>query len=422
MKRDMSHDPIQLLKQLIALPSVNPRLTAKSDPNNGESRITAFLQDFAEEQGWPWLRQEVHPGRENFVAAFDIGETELLDLGAGWDCPSSILLEAHQDTVGTMGMTIAPFEGKVQEGKLYGRGACDVKGGMAAMLAALASLRVKPDDYPRVVLLACTINEECGFSGVRALAKIWSDQPTSDLGEVSGTLPLEVLRRLRPETAIVAEPTDLEVVVAHRGVVRWQTTTHGRAAHSSQPERGENAIYAMASVIECVRSYERDVLAHLPKDQRCGGPTVSVTTIQGGTGANTVPESATVNIDRRLSPGETPKAAWQELVDWIAQHADLGGCRIEHAKPWMESHGLAEGENRRLAKRVASVAEEVCGSSKLTGVPYGANAATLAASGIPSVVFGPGSIDQAHTADEWVDVEQLKQATEVYRRLALLNL
>lgn len=416
----MSHEPLDLLTQLIALPSVNPRLTADLDPNAGEGRLTAFLQAFAEEQGWPWLRQEVHPGRENFLALVGLAPEDLLDSAIQTQetgNTSILLFEAHQDTVGTEGMTIAPFEAKQREGRIYGRGACDVKGGLAAMLAALST--IEPVSYRKPVLMACTVNEECGFTGIRALTRIWSDEEAHAYQqETTGPLNQAFARFFSPKLAVVAEPTEMKVVVSHRGVVRWQVTTHGRAAHSSQPEQGENAIYAMASVIEAVRHYEREVLAYRPRDRRCGGPTVSVTTIQGGTGANTVPESATVNIDRRLSPGEVPEDAWQELIDWIVDHAELENCRIEHTAPWMQSRGLPEGENLELAERVASIANDVCGSSQLTGVPYGANAATLAAAGIPSVVFGPGSIDQAHTADEWIDVEQLKQATEVYRRLA----
>lgn len=423
----MSYEPLELLRQLVALPSVNPRLTTKADPAAGESRVTAFLQAFAEQQGWPWLRQQVEPGRENFLALVGLAQEDLLDAAnqaQETEKTSILLFEAHQDTVGIEGMTVAPFEAKLRDGRIYGRGACDVKGGLAAMLAALST--IEPVPYRQPVLLACTVNEECGFTGVRTLSKLWSDdedEVAQALGDIKGTLLPPLLTTIfRPTAAIISEPTELNVVVAHRGVVRWQVITHGRAAHSSQPEKGENAIYAMASVIEAVRSYEREVLAHRPRDQRCGGPTVSVTTIQGGTGPNTVPESATVNIDRRLSPDEAPEQAWQEIIDWIGKHSMLENCRIEHAPPWMQSHGLPEGENLESAQQVVAIATDVCGTSELTGVPYGANAATLAAAGIPSVVFGPGSIDQAHTADEWINVEQLEQATEVYRRLAVSDL
>ncbi|MEQ8835658.1 MAG: M20/M25/M40 family metallo-hydrolase, partial [Lacipirellulaceae bacterium] len=177
----MSPDPLDLLKQLIALPSVNPRLTANTDPNAGESRVTAFLQAFAEEQGWPWLRQKVHDGRDNFLALVGLAQEDLHDAAIQaheTGNTSVILFEAHQDTVATEGMTVPPFEPQERNGRIYGRGACDVKGGLAAILAALSTIRSVA--YRKPILLASTINEECGFSGIRALNKLWSD----DEGEV----------------------------------------------------------------------------------------------------------------------------------------------------------------------------------------------------------------------------------------------
>ncbi|QDT01179.1 M20 family metallopeptidase [Adhaeretor mobilis] len=414
----MSSASVQLLEQLIALPSVNPLLTAPDDPDAGEGRVTDFLQNFAQQQGWPWLRQSVHPGRDNFLALVGFGPNSVSEPPQGGAQAAPMLFEAHQDTVSTEGMTCNPFDAKHAQGRLYGRGACDVKGGMAAMLVALAEIGTDPD-LPRPVLFASTINEECGFTGVRALAELWSDTNGTSNHQTHGTLSSETVARLKPRAAVVAEPTELDVVVSHRGVARWQVETHGRAAHSSQPSEGANAIYAMASIVRAVQLYESEVLAQRPEDPRCGRPTVSVTTFHGGTGANTVPEIAAVNIDRRLSPEETPEEAFAELSRWIEEHAELLDCTVAHQPPWMQSHGLAEGDNLPLAKRLSNIAREVADTGQLKGVPYGANAATLATAGISTVVFGPGSIAQAHTADEWIEVEQLEKAVEIYRRLAL---
>src|SRR5262249_33706533 len=146
-----------------------------------------------------------------------------------------MLLEAHQDTVPVGGMTIEPFTPTVRDGRLYGRGACDIKGGMAAMLAACARLaKERPAAMPTVVM-ACTVNEEHGFTGATALVRQWA--------ESGGFIPR------RPDAAVIAEPTQLQVVVAHKGVVRWRCHTRGRAAHSSQPQMGDNAIFRMARVL-----------------------------------------------------------------------------------------------------------------------------------------------------------------------------
>ncbi len=413
----MSVDSVELLQQLVGIPSVNPLLESSADPSlTGEARLTDFLQDFVEQQGWPWLRQRVHPGRDNLLAICP-GEA------TGPDSPAPILWEVHQDTVGIGGMKIDPFAAKVSDGKLWGRGACDVKGGMAAMLAALARRDGSAKGAPTIVL-ALAVNEECGFTGASALCDLWSAADADSLSAVEDqvvavTLSLDELRAHRPSCAIIAEPTLLDVVVAHKGVVRWHCHTHGRAAHSAQPEQGKNAIEAMAEVIRAVGQYDQQVLANREPHPHCGRPTICVTTIQGGTGVNTVPDHAVLVIDRRLVPGEEPQQAFEELVAFVAEHADTADCRIEQETPWMLGRSLDEHPaNRQWGEQVAAAARSAGNSSELIRVPYCTDASAIAQLGIPAIVFGPGSIDQAHTDDEWIALDQLERATEVLHRLA----
>jgi acetylornithine deacetylase/succinyl-diaminopimelate desuccinylase-like protein len=404
---------VDILRELIAIPSVNPRLAAPNDSSVGEQRLTDWLVHFFDRAGWRAVTQPVHPKRSNVIALIpgDRGDT--------------LLWEAHQDTVSAEGMSVNPFAGTVRNGRVYGRGACDVKGSMAAMLTALTRAAAEPAQDRPNILVACSINEECGFTGARALADIWrmdsatSGRPAIEVKAVGmNGLSLEELRSLRPTAAIVAEPTDLNVVVAHRGVVRWQCTVHGRAAHSSRPEEGANAIYAMARVVRAIEEFHRLELASRPADPLCGPPTACVTTIHGGTGANTVPDRAVIDVDRRLAPEEHPQAAYDELVAYLASQADVGDCRLVHEAPWMQSHGLASGDNRAWAEQLAVLAHSTGVDAQLVGVPYGTNAASIAVAGIPTVVFGPGSIAQAHTADEWIAVDQLDRAVEVLYRVA----
>ncbi len=409
----MAGTVVDILRELIAIPSVNPRLASANDPSTGEQRLTAWLLDFFKRAGWRAATQPVHPGRANVVA--------LLPGGRG----DTLLWESHQDTVSAKGMSIDPFAATVRDGCVHGRGACDVKGSMAAMLTALTRAAADPAQGRPNILFACSINEECGFTGARALADVWrtdgttSGRPALAVEAVGADgLSLEELRSLRPTAAIVAEPTDLNVVVAHRGVVRWQCTVHGRAAHSSRPEEGANVIYAMARVVRAIESFHCVELASRPADPLCGPPTACVTTIHGGTGANTVPDRAVIDVDRRLAPDEQPQAAYDELVAYLATHADIGDCRLVHEAPWMQSDGLASGANRAWAEQLAALARSTGVNAQLAGVPYGTNAASIAVAGIPTVVFGPGSIAQAHTADEWIAVDQLDRAVEVLYRLA----
>ncbi len=403
----MSLSAKDLLRKLLRIPSINPVFTCDGVPGRGEADLTDFLQRVAEEQGWGWLRQEVHPNRENLVVIVPPSPEET-------GVPVT-LWEVHQDTVGVEGMRIDPCEGFESDGRIYGRGACDVKGAMAAMIAAL-SWAAEQGSCHGTTLLAFTINEECGFTGAKALCRLWSDSHKT-AEKTHGTLSLDELKQLRPQRAIVAEPTDLKVVVAHKGIVRWKCHTRGIAAHSSQPQYGKNAIYAMNEVVRAIRQFDEEVLISRGRECICGRPTVSVNTIQGGTGANVVPDHAQIDIDRRLMPGEVPLDAYHEMIDFIASHIP-STLEVEHEPAWNQSHGLQAGENQQWAEEVAKIARSTGIASEIVGVPYCTDAWVIASHGIPTVVFGPGSITQAHTDDEWISVEELEKGVWAYRRLA----
>jgi acetylornithine deacetylase len=313
-----------------------------------------------------------------------------------------VVLVAHQDTVPVDGMTIEPFAAEIRDGRLYGRGACDTKGGMAAMLAAVARLAVaRPTPRPAVVL-AFTVNEEDGFSGASALARPWS--PDS---------PSMVARK--PDVAVVAEPTGLAIVVAHKGVVRWRCHARGRAAHSSRPESGENAIYKMGRALRAMERCQRDLAATLESHPLCGPATFSVGTIQGGVSVNTVPDRCTVEIDCRFPPGESPESARRRVIDFLAADPDVD-FPLDHDPPYLAAPPLSDAANGPLAERLAAAVRPAGGEPRKIGVPYATEAALLSQSGVPSVVFGPGELAQAHTADEWIALEQLHTAAAIYYR------
>jgi acetylornithine deacetylase len=253
------------------------------------------------------------------------------------------------------------------------------------------------------VVMAASVNEEHGFSGVKGLCRLWER-------------PGNLLSR-RPDAAVIAEPTELSVVVAHKGVVRWRLHTVGRAAHASRPEAGENAIYRLAPVLVALDTYARQVVPTLREHPLCGRPTLSVGTVQGGLSVNTVPDRATLEIDRRVLPGEDPEAAYQHVVDYLARTLEHPEW-IVHDRPYMQTSGLADRDNGPLAERLLASARAVAGRGEKVGAVYGTNATATSAAGIPSVVFGPGSISQAHTADEWLALDQLALAAEVYYQFA----
>jgi acetylornithine deacetylase len=389
----MPLDLVQTLSDLVALPSVNPMGRPADGPEFLEHRVTDYLEQVFRRLGVPWHRQTVAPRRDNIVA-FLAGDSPAAPL---------LLFEAHQDTVPVTGMTIDPWRPVVDRGRLFGRGACDVKGGLAAMLCAFARLVAAPPPGRPALALACTVNEEHGFSGAKALVELWS-QPGS-------------IFPAPPAAAVVAEPTALEVVVAHKGVVRWRCHALGRAAHSSQPALGDNAIFRLAPALAALQHYALHLVPTLAEHPRCGRPTLSVGTIVGGLSVNTVPDRATIEIDRRLVPGEDAEPAYRQTIDYLAQ-ACGPDWPLVHDPPFLVSRPLADEHNLDLAHRLLAQARSAGAASAVVGVPYGTNAAVTAAAGVPSVVFGPGSIDQAHTADEWIDLDQLHQASEILLRFA----
>lgn len=385
-------DPLDLLKQLVAIPSVNPMGRDVTGPEYLETRLSDWLENFFGGLGVSHQRIEVLPGRANVIARFDSPGSA-----------TTILLDAHQDTVPVEGMMIDPFRAEVRDGKLYGRGACDVKGGMAAMLAAFARLVCETPPGAANVIMSCTCDEEQTALGARDLAKLWSD-PARDGSLISSP----------PSVAVVAEPTDLHIVVAHRGAMRWKLKTKGRACHSSRPQEGINAIYQMAHVLSVLERYADELPGKIKPHPLCGPATISVGRIQGGISVNTVPDECVIEIDRRCVPGENSAAVIPQVTAYLRERLEV---EFEMLPPWTDGATLSDHNNGPWADRLLPHIEAVVGTRQKVGVPYGTNASRFAATGVPALVFGPGSIAQAHTVDEWIDINELRQASEIYYKL-----
>ena len=392
----MPLDAVDTLQALVRIPSVNPMGRDVSGPEYLEKAVTDHLQALFESLGVRWFRQPVEPQRDNIFAVVP-GDTPL-DSGG-----RLIVFEAHQDTVPVEGMTIDPFDPILKDGRIQGRGSCDIKGGMAAMLAAFSRLaEERPAGRPTLVM-ACTVNEEHGYSGATALAAAWK----------TGEIPL---MPRAPDACVVAEPTGLNVVKAHKGTVRWKLSTRGAAAHSSNPGLGENAIYRMGRVLRSLEEYAEKTVPTLGDHPLVGRPTLSVGVISGGISVNTVPDACTIEIDRRVLPGEDPFAARQAVIDHLAGGWNTG--ELLHAEPFIAARGLPDDNNGGLAEELSAAAQRCKAAGEIVGVSYGTDAAVFAGAGVPSVVFGPGDIAQAHTCDEWLDVGELERAADVYYEFA----
>lgn len=368
----------RLLRDLVALPSVNPMGRPLQGPELFEHRVSAYLEEFFRGLGVSHERQPVAPLRDNVVARTDFPGAR-----------RTVLFEVHQDTVPTDHMKIDPFGAKIENGRLYGRGACDVKGGMAAMLAAFARLvREKPADAANVIL-ACTVDEEHTFTGVTRLVE----------------------NNLSADMAVVAEPTCLKIVHAHKGVIRWHIDTAGRSCHSSSPEQGINAIYRMGKVLAGIERYAGKLRASR-SDPLLGPPTLSVGRIEGGTSVNTVPDRCRIEIDRRVIPGEDREAAPGDLNAFLKSAADVG-VPFETSAPWLRCPALSPTNSAELVTRLGAAINRVRGRHEVGPVPYGTDASSIAEAGIPAVVFGPGDIAQAHTCDEWIALDEVEAAAEI---------
>jgi acetylornithine deacetylase len=375
----------QLLAELVRRPSVNPMGRTDIDPAIVyESRVVEFLEHGFRTLGCEFRRQHVAEGRDNIIATYDPPHP----------APFHVLFEAHTDTVPVDGMVVAPFDAKVEGGRLYGRGACDVKAGGAVMLTAFARLvREKPAGSAKVTL-AFTVDEENGGLGISELMR-------------SG---------FHADCAIVAEPTLLNIVNAHKGVARLLLETSGRACHSSRPDDGVNAVYRMAKLLDGIQAYA-EVLKARPPHPVLGGRTASVGRVTGGVSPNTVPDFCRADVDRRLLPGETFESATADLDAFLRARPSVDfDFTLKQASPGCTP--LDPDQSVELTRRFGATINSVVGTHTVHSVPFGTDASRVATGGVPAVVFGPGDIAQAHTKDEWIDLSQLEPAAEILFRFA----
>ncbi len=369
----MSSRVVQICRDLVALPSVNPDGEAGTD-RTGEKACAEYAGDFCRRLGADITYEEVFPGRPNIIARF----------------PSTaqgkprILLGPHTDTVSVAGMTIDPFGAELRDGRIYGRGACDTKGTMSAMLAALEELGDRIPHLGGEITFAGFMGEETAQWGSRHFAK---HHPGYDFG-------------------LVGEPTGCAVVNTHKGSWWLRLSTAGYAVHGSQPERGDNAVLKMLPVIEALDGPFRRLLA-APEFRHpvLGDSTINIGMIRGGTRTNIVPDACTIWLDLRFTPAIHAAGIDKMLRDFLHEQGVPVTIDADPVCAPLET----PADNPFVQKLAAA-------GHGLTGATWFCDALWLAEAGIPSVAAGPGDIAQAHTADEWVSVSQLEEGVGFYRR------
>lgn len=370
---------LQTLSDLVRINSIN----SSYEGGPGEAEAAAYVRKFFEQRGIEVWEQEVFPGRNNVIARIP-----------GRDSTRRLVFEAHMDTVSIKGMTIDPFDPVVRDGKMHGRGSVDDKAGLAAMMHAVADIHASGELPPCEVWMAAVVDEEYSFRGV-----------------------VKLCDGLQAAAAVVAEPTEFRCVIASKGVLRWRIKTKGKAAHSSKPHLGINAITAMARV---VLALNEDHVRMQPAAHPLLGPgTCNVGVIHGGVQVNFVPDEAVIEIDRRLLPGEeVPQvlAHYQVLLDALMkQHPDVVA---EMEEPMLQDWAFQTEAGEPLVQLARTLLGEMQRNDEVCGVPFGSDASKFSRMGIPTILFGPGSIDQAHAAVEYVECAEVEKALAFYTQIA----
>lgn len=366
--------PAALLQELIRIPSVNPDC-AVGQGATGEWACSVRVGEILEACGAGVTFDEVMPGRPNVIGRFPGGNGK-----------PGLLFAPHTDTVSVQGMSIDPFGGEIRDGKIYGRGASDTKGTMAAMLWALHELREEIPRLSSAVTFVGLMGEEAGQPGSIHFASRYGDQF---------------------DFALVGEPTSLETVYAHKGCVWLRLSTKGRSCHGSTPERGINAIRLLIPLLE-------ELLKHLESrlpdyaDPVLGLPTVSLGLLQGGSSPNIVPAECHATLDFRETPALFAAGGSRRLVEVFLAGKGLSD-QIEVTVVGDSCPLLTDPQTDGI-RRLQSI------GSRLTTAPWFCDAGRLAGGGIPSVACGPGNIAQAHTKDEFLTVTDLEAGADFYRQ------
>lgn len=382
---------LDLLIEMIAFDTVNEYISERHFP---ERKMMEQIEIYAQQWGFQVSRLPIVNASPD--SAFNLLITYEAHKDAPW-----ILFESHADTVDVNNMTVNSFIAEVIDGRLYGRGACDTKGSGASMLWALQRYSQGADQPNNIALLFVT-DEEISKTGANSF-----------VGAQLSQLPW------KPFGVIVGEPTMCKVIVAHNGVLRWKIRTKGYAAHSSNPANGRSAISAMAKLIlEFERIYCAETNAIHPLTGRSA---CSINTINGGSAVNIIPSNCEIEIDRRILPGEDPfevRKSLQAVLNSISL-AD-SSIEIETSEPFID-FPLDPLSNVEFAAQISKSIDSLGFADELLGVAYGTDASTYSIAGLSAVVIGPGSIDQAHTKDEWIELQELDKAVVIYEQFMKAN-
>jgi acetylornithine deacetylase len=370
-------DPVALTRALVAEPSVNPEL---EEGGQGEQGVATLCAGWLGGWGFTTDTVEVAPGRFNVVGTLGSGAPRLL-------------LNGHLDTVGVEGMEIEPFDPAMDNGRILGRGSCDMKGGVGALLAAAAAV-ARAGGPPRgTLVVALTADEEHASLGMQAFVE-------SDPGA---------------DGAIVCEPTGLAVMPCHKGFIWLDAVFHGRAAHGSRPGLGVDAVRRAGLFLAELEAVHAEVGAIRPHPV-LGRPSFHIGTIRGGTAPSVYPAECRITLERRTLPGESLEEAltpFQQALQRARQELNGGHGELSVG---LVRPGTEVAEDAPIVRELEAALADEGIPPRVEGMTAWVDAAFLNEAGIPAICFGPGDIGLAHAADEWVSVDEVRTAAAVLER------
>jgi acetylornithine deacetylase len=371
-------DGVALTRELVRVDSRNPSLVADAP---GEKAVARVLADVLEGWGFDVKLTDAAPRRPNVIA-------RLPGRGTG----RSLMFNGHLDVVGVDGMTHAAFDAEERNGRIYGRGACDMKGGVAAMCAAATQVR---DELKGDLIIAAVVDEEWQSIGTRALL---------DSG-------------IRADAAVVTEPTRLNIMPAHKGFAWIEVTVHGRAAHGSRWDIGVDAIrHAGLLLAELDRVDAEDLPART--HALLGRPSLHASSIEGGMGLSTYPDRCVVRIERRTIPGETSSDLLREIETACSRVRDRRSDFRADIEVLFGQPPSDVAPNAPIVSALSDTLRDKGLPATLSGMSAWTDAALFNQAGIPAICFGPGDMALAHAAEEYIEVEEIHRATEILAALA----
>lgn len=363
----------KLLSDLVSVNSINPDLVPGGA---GEWAIAQFIANWMEKAGLEVQLPEPVPGRPNVVA-----------IARGTGGGRSLMLNGHMDTVGVEGMT-DPYQPHIKDGRLYGRGAYDMKAGLAACMLAAQAAREK--QLRGDVILTAVMDEEYAGRGT-----------------------MDIARNYKADAAIVAEFTEMDLILAHKGFVWLEVETTGVAAHGSRPELGVDAIAKMGSILVELEKLDNSLRSHLTHPL-LGSGSLHASLINGGRELSSYPDHCILSIERRTLPGETPEMVETEVREIIERIKSSDPHLKAEVRRGIDRSPMETPAGSDIAAIMKDSAEKVLKRApKIAGVPFWTDAATLWAAGIPSLLFGPSGAG-AHAIEEWVDLQSVNDCAEVY--------